>query len=138
VKPHDIEVAFKKCEVEHVQVVDVLQSSHLVLERARIATTAAATRLRTVYGYREHVEIGGLISYGANLDSGFHRAATYVYKVLKGIPVTDLTVEFPTRLELVITLKTAKALGLDIPARLLARADEVIEYCNRACRCCGA
>jgi putative ABC transport system substrate-binding protein len=126
-KPEDIEPAFKKFEAEHVEVVVVLQSNLLVLERARIATTAAATRLPTVYGYRELVEVGGLISYGVNLDSGFHRAATYVYKILKGTPAADLPVEFPTKLELIINLKTAKALGLDIPATLLARADEVIE-----------
>jgi putative ABC transport system substrate-binding protein len=126
-KPEDIEPAFKKFEAEHVEVVVVLQSNLLVLERARIATTAAATRLPTVYGYREHVEAGGLISYGVNLDSGFHRAATYIYKILKGTPAADLPVEFPTKLELVINLKTARVLGLDVPPMLLARADEVIE-----------
>jgi len=126
-KPDDVEPAFKKFEAERVEVVVVLQSSLLLIERARIATTAAATRLPTVYGYREHVETGGLISYGVNLDSVFHRAATYVYKILKGTPAADLPVEFPTKLELVINLKTAKALGLEIPPTLLARADEVIE-----------
>src|SRR5215216_2916730 len=79
-KPDDVEPAFKKFEAERVEVVVVLQSSLLLIERARIATTAAATRLPTVYGYREHVETGGLISYGVNLDACFHRAATYVYK----------------------------------------------------------
>ncbi len=93
----------------------------------RSDSIAAATRLPTVYGYREHVEAGGLISYGVNLDSGFHRAATYVYKILKGTPAADLPVEFPTKLELVINLKTARVLGLDVPPMLLARADEVIE-----------
>jgi putative ABC transport system substrate-binding protein len=126
-KPEDIEPAFKKLGAEHVEAVVVLQSNLLVLERVRIATTAAATRLPAVYGYREHIEAGGLISYGVNLDSGFHRAATYVYKILKGTPAADLPVEFPTKLELVINLKTAKALGLDMPITLLARADEVIE-----------
>jgi putative tryptophan/tyrosine transport system substrate-binding protein len=85
-KPEDIEPGFKKFQAEHVQVVVVLQSNLLVLERVGIATAAAATRLPTVYGYREHVEAGGLISYGVNLDAGFHRAATYVYKILKGTP----------------------------------------------------
>jgi putative tryptophan/tyrosine transport system substrate-binding protein len=126
-KPEDIEPAFKKFQAEHVEVVVVLQSNLLVLERVRIATAAAATRLPTVYGYREHVEAGGLISYGVNLDSSFHRAAAYVYKILRGTSAADLPVEFPTKLELVINLKTAKALGLTVPPTLLARADEVIE-----------
>jgi putative tryptophan/tyrosine transport system substrate-binding protein len=123
-KPEDIEPAFKKLGAEHVEVVVVLQSNLLVLERARIATTAAATRPPTVYGYREQVEAGGLISYGVNLYSGFHRAASYVYKILKGTPAADLPVEFPTKLELVINLKTARVLGLDVPPMLLARADD--------------
>src|SRR5439155_7458987 len=97
------------------------------LERGRIAAAASATRLPTVYGYREHVETGGLVSYGVNLDSCFHRAATYVYKILKGTSAADLPVEFPTKLELVINLKTAKALGIEVPPTLIARADEVIE-----------
>ena len=126
-KPEDIELAFKKFEAEHVEVVVVLQSNLLVLERARIATTAAATRLPTVYGYREHVETGGLISYGINLDSCFHRAATYVYKILKGTPAADLPVEFPTKLELVINLKTAKAIGTDVPFQLQQLAHQLIE-----------
>jgi putative ABC transport system substrate-binding protein len=123
-KPEDVELTFKKFKAENVGVVVVLQS---ILERVRIAANAAAARLPTVYGYREHVEAGGLISYGVNLDYCFRRAATYVHKVLKGTPVADLPVEFPTKLEFVINLKTAKALGLDLPPTLLVRADEVIE-----------
>ena len=88
---------------------------------------AAAKRLPTVYGYREHVDVGGLISYGVNLDWCFHRSAFYVDKVLKGAKPADLPVEFPSRLHLALNLKTAKALGLDFPLSLLARADEVIE-----------
>ena len=126
-KPEDIELAFKKFEAEQVEVVIVLQSNLLILERARIATTAAAARLPTVYGYRQHVETGGLISYGVDLDACFYRAATYVYKILNGTPTTDLPVEFPTKLVLVINLKTAKALGIEVPPTLLTRADEVIE-----------
>ena len=126
-KSEEIDLAFKTFEADQVGVVVVLQSNFLVLDRVRIATNAAATRLPTVYGYREHVETGGLISYGINLNSAFNRAATYVYKILKGSSTTDLPVEFPTKLELVINLKTAKSLGLDVPSTLLARADEVIE-----------
>ena len=126
-KPEDVELAFKKFKAENVGVVVVLQSNLLISERARIAANAAATRLPTVYGYREHVEAGGLISYGVNLDYCFRRAATYVHKILKGTLVADLPVEFPTKLEFVINLKTAKALGLDLPPTVLVRADEVIE-----------
>jgi len=126
-KPEDVELTFKKFKAENVGVVVVLQSNLLILERVRIAANAAAARLPTVYGYREHVEAGGLISYGVNLDYCFRRAATYVHKVLKGTPVADLPVEFPTKLEFVINLKTAKALGLDLPPTLMVRADEVIE-----------
>jgi putative ABC transport system substrate-binding protein len=97
------------------------------LDRAHIAAAAATTRLPTVFGYRELVEAGGLISYGVDLGDCFRRAATYVYKILKGTPVAHLPIEFPTKLELVVNLKTAKALGLDIPPTLLVRADQVIE-----------
>jgi putative tryptophan/tyrosine transport system substrate-binding protein len=126
-KPEDVEPAFKKFKAENVGVVVVLQSNLLILERTRIAANAAAMRLPTVYGYREHVESGGLISYGVNLSDCFRRAATYVHEILKGAPVADLPVQFPTKLEFVINLKTAKALGLDLPSTVLVRADEVIE-----------
>jgi putative ABC transport system substrate-binding protein len=125
--PEDIDSTFRMFKAERVDVVVVLQASFLILDRAQIAIAAAANRLPTVFGYREHVETGGLVSYGVNLEYCFRRAATYVYKILKGTPVADLPIEFPTKLELVINLQAAKALGLDIPPTLLARADEVIE-----------
>jgi putative tryptophan/tyrosine transport system substrate-binding protein len=92
-----------------------------------LAQAAASKRLPTVYGYRQNVDAGGLVSYGVNLDWCNHRAAYYVDKILKGAKPSDLPIEFPTHLELVINLKTAKALGLTVPSSLLVRADEVIE-----------
>jgi putative tryptophan/tyrosine transport system substrate-binding protein len=99
----------------------------LITARKQIAEAATAKKLPSVYGYREHVEAGGLISYGVDLNWCFHRAAYYVDRILKGTKPADLPVEFPTEIELVINHKTAKALGLEIPPTLLVRADEVIE-----------
>jgi putative ABC transport system substrate-binding protein len=96
-------------------------------ERRRLVDLAAKHRLPTVYPSRDFVDGGGLMAYGANLADLFRRAATYVDKILKGAKPSDLPVELPTKFELVINLKTAKALGLTIPPSLLARADQVIE-----------
>jgi putative tryptophan/tyrosine transport system substrate-binding protein len=125
--PQDIDRTFRKFEAERVEVVIVLQSNFLVLARAQIAAAAVTARLPTVSGYRELAEAGGLISYGVNLNACFHRVATYVYKILRGSPVADLPIEFPTKVELVINLNTARALGIKVPATLLVRAEEVIE-----------
>ena len=95
-------------------------------ERARIIAFAAKNRLPTIYPQRETVEAGGLMAYGPNAIDSWRRAATYVDKILKGAKPADLPVEQPTRFELVINMKTAKALGLTIPPSLLLRADEVI------------
>jgi putative tryptophan/tyrosine transport system substrate-binding protein len=123
----DIEPAYETLATERVEVVIVEQSNMLLDARRQIAEAAAARKLPSVYGYREHILAGGLISYGVNLKSCFHQAAYYVDKILKGAKPADLPVEFPTRVELIINLKAAKALGLDVSATLLARADEVIE-----------
>jgi putative ABC transport system substrate-binding protein len=123
----DIGSAYDALRADGVEVVVVEQSSMLLNARSQIADVAAAKMLPTVYGYREHVEAGGLISYGVNLDWCFHRTAYYVDKLLKGAKPSELPLEFPTNLQLLINLKTAKALKLDIPLALLDRADEVIE-----------
>ena len=96
-------------------------------QRDRIARLAARHRLPTAYPYREGPEAGGLLSYGINLPAAWHRAAVYVDKILRGTKPADLPVEQPTTFELVINLKTAKALGLTISPSLLARANQVIE-----------
>ena len=95
--------------------------------RQRIAELAATARLPAIYGYRDPIEAGGLISYGPKLEENYRRAATYVNKILKGAKPSDLPIGPPTKIELVINLNSAKALGLDVPQSLLARADEVIE-----------
>jgi putative tryptophan/tyrosine transport system substrate-binding protein len=88
---------------------------------------AAVARLPAIYGFGDHVDAGGLASYGVNLSENFHRAAAYVNKILKGANPGDLPAEFPTKLELVVNNQAAKALGLSIPPSVLERADEVIE-----------
>ncbi len=123
----DIGAACQKLVSAGVQVVIVEQSNMLLFSRQPIAETAASRRLPAVYGYREHVDAGGLISYGPNLDWCWHRTAYYVDRILKGAKPSDLPIEFPTNLQLVINLNTAKALGLAIPPSLLVRADETIE-----------
>jgi len=95
--------------------------------RARIAELALKQRLPTVFALREYVEAGGLMSYGSNLSAGHRRAAYFVDKILKGAKPADLPVEQPTKFELVINLKTAKALGLTIPQSIRVRADEIIQ-----------
>jgi putative ABC transport system substrate-binding protein len=95
--------------------------------RVRINTLALVARLPTMHGFREHVEAGGLMSYGANFPDLFRRAARFVDKILRGANPADLPVEQPTKFDLVINLTTAKALGLEIPSALLSRADAVIE-----------
>jgi putative ABC transport system substrate-binding protein len=95
--------------------------------RKRIADFAVGQRLPSLHGIREFVAAGGLISYGANLADLSRRAAYYVDKIFKGAKPADLPVQQPTKFEMVINLKTAKALGLTVPPSLLANADEVIE-----------
>jgi putative ABC transport system substrate-binding protein len=123
----EIETALVSISRHRVDGFLVLRDAVFRTERARIAAFAARQRLPAMYGLREEAEVGGLIAYGANVPELFRRAASYVDKILKGAKAADLPVEQPTKFELVINLKAAKALGLTIPPSVLARADEVIE-----------
>jgi putative ABC transport system substrate-binding protein len=96
-------------------------------QQGRILDHAAKDRLPTMYWSRELVEAGGLMAYGANIPDLFRRAATFVDKILKGRKPADLPVEQPTRFELTINMKTAKALGLTFPPTIMVRADQVIQ-----------
>jgi putative tryptophan/tyrosine transport system substrate-binding protein len=123
----DLDAAFQAWVRERVDLGLVFQDSLFLSERRRIAALATPARLPTMYGFREHVEDGGLMSYGIDVRESFRRGAIYVDKILKGAKPGDLPLELPTKLELGINLKTAKALGLTIPFAVLIRADEVIE-----------
>jgi putative ABC transport system substrate-binding protein len=124
--PEEIDGALQSLSTQ-ADVVIVIQTSMFLSQSQRIATSALARRLPTVYGYREHVVAGGLISYGVDLRWCFHRGAYFVDKILKGAKPADLPIEFPTKMVLSINLKTAKALGINVPPALLGLADEVIE-----------
>ena len=125
--PQEIDSAFAAMTKERAGALVVLTDSILTNQRSQIAELAAERRLPAIYGNSEHAEAGGLMAYSANFLDLERRAATYVDKILKGAKPGDLPVEQPANLELVINLKTAKALGLTIPPSLLQRADQVIE-----------
>jgi putative ABC transport system substrate-binding protein len=125
--PNEFDGAFAAMAKERVGALLVVADSVFNFHRARLTDLAARSRLPTMYGIRENVEAGGLMSYGASVPDLYRRAAGYVDKILKGAKPADLPVEQPTKFELVINLKTAKALGLTIPQSLLLRADQVIE-----------
>ena len=112
---------------ERVDAAYVLPENLFLLHRARIATLLTQHRLPSMFGLRENVEAGGLLSYGPNVAASVRRAAVFVDKILKGARPADLPVEQPTKFELAINLKTAKALGRTIPPAMLLRADHVIE-----------
>ena len=125
--PNEFDGAFATMRKEHADALLVVADSMFNLHRARLAELAATNRLPAMYGFREFVEAGGLMSYGPSVTDVFRRAAFYVDKILRGARPADLPVEQPTKFELVINLKTAKVLGLRIPPSLLVRADHVIE-----------
>jgi putative ABC transport system substrate-binding protein len=125
--PREIDNAFAAMTRERPGALLTLDDAIFTNQVRQIAELAAKLRLPAIYGTREYTEAGGLIAYGANRLELERRAATYVDKILKGAKPADLPVEQPTKFELVINLKTAKALGLTIPQSLLQRADELIQ-----------
>ena len=125
--PTKLEQAFAAMTRERAGALMVLTDVMFINQRRQIVELAAKSRLPAVYPEREFVGAGGLMFYGASLVDMYNHAAVYVDKILKGTKPADLPVEQPTKLELVINLKTAKALGLTIPPSVLARADHVVE-----------
>ena len=123
----DLDAALISIHNDRPDMVVVLNDPFMFTHRKRIIEAMSAERLPAIYGFREYVDDGGLISYGPSISDTYRRAAGYVDRILKGEKPADLPVQAPVKYEMVINLKTAKALGLDIPATVLARADEVIE-----------
>ena len=125
--PGEFDAVFSAIARERAGALFVAQDPAFIPRRARLADLAVKNRLPSIFTQREDAEAGALMSYGPSLSDLWRRGATYVDKILKGAKPADLPVEQPTKFELVINLKTAKALGLTIPPSLLARADQVIE-----------
>ena len=124
--PNEFDGAFVTAKKGGAEAINVMASPILFAYRKELVDLAAKQRLPGMYENKEFVESGGLLSYGANLDDLYHRAAVYVDKILKGAKPAELPVEQPTKFEFVINLKTAKQIGLTIPPNVLARADRVI------------
>lgn len=126
-EPAEIDRSFNALHDSRAEALMVLLDIAFITHRHRIAELAAKHRLPAMYGERESLADGGLFFYGASLPEMYRRAATYVDKILKGAKPSDLPVEQPSTFELVVNLKAARSLGLDIPATIIDRADEVIE-----------
>jgi putative ABC transport system substrate-binding protein len=126
-KAEELDVAFASAASQHADAMIVAGDPVTFRNAAQIASLAAKHRLPAIYLSRQFTTNGGLISYGPDLADLFFRAGGYIDKILKGTKPSDLPVEQPTKFELVINMKAAKALGLEVPSSLLARADEVIE-----------
>ena len=123
----EIDAAFIAMAQAKVRAIVVSGGEFLTSRRRQIIQLAALHKIPAIYVGRQHTEAGGLMSYGATITDAYHRAGVYVARILKGEKPGDLPVELPTKFELIINLKTAKALGLAVPPALVARADEVIE-----------
>jgi putative ABC transport system substrate-binding protein len=126
-QPEDFDVAFQSATRARVEALMVVSSRFMNLNRSRIVEFASKQKIPLVSGWGPWVRVGGFLSYGPDLDALVKRAANQVDKILKGARPADLPVEQPTKFELVVNLKTARALGLTIPQSVLGRADYVIE-----------
>jgi putative ABC transport system substrate-binding protein len=125
-RAEDIALALEASK-DQVQAIYVVADPLVFTQKTRINTLAIAARLPTIHAAREYVEAGGMMSYGPNFANAFRRAAEFADKILRGTKPADIPVEQPTKFELVVNLKSAKAMGLTVPEIFLARADEVIE-----------
>jgi len=125
--PEELESAFHTLVRARVDAVLVPPDTMFFTHKERIAALALAARLPSIYAWRDHVEAGGLASYGVHMNENFRRAADFVDKILRGAKPADLPIELQTKFELIVNLKTAKALGITVPPTMLGRADEVIE-----------
>jgi putative ABC transport system substrate-binding protein len=126
-RPEDLDPAFAAMARDQIGAALVLSDPMTSFHRFKMADLAATRRLPTMYGVRAYVDAGGLMSYWAHQGDLYRRVVSYVDRIFKGAKPAELPVEQPTRLELVINLKTAKAIGITIPPALLLRADDVIE-----------
>jgi putative ABC transport system substrate-binding protein len=125
--PNDFDRAFSIARRDRAEALHTTETAMIFFHRIRLAELAASSRLASIGEFRPFAEAGFLMTYGSDLRELHRRAATYVDKILKGARAGELPVEQPTKFELVINLKTAKALGLTIPQSVLGRADEVIQ-----------
>jgi putative ABC transport system substrate-binding protein len=125
--PDDIGNAIDLLASERTDAIVVLETTMLLSAREQVAKLISEKGIPAVYGYREHVQAGGLISYGIDLVWCWRRVATFAQKILSGAAPADLPVEFPTKIQLAVNLIAAKAIGVTLPPTLITRADEVIE-----------
>jgi putative ABC transport system substrate-binding protein len=125
--PHDFDAAFRTLAEASPKMLLLLSSPHFTTSRSQIAELAVTYRLPTMFVFKTYAEAGGLLSYGADYIAMHRQAATQVVKILKGIKPADIPIEQPNRFQFVVNLKTARAIGVELPTSILLRADEVIE-----------